>query len=151
MIRDPGEPLSGASLSGRAVLVGLTIFVAIGLAVTVGMWLALRGPADKAAITAAEEQGRDHGAQAQADSCIDEVLRRAQLCSGQPKCTVKEQAFLNACLRAAPPPPELCATIPNKLHYQDSAQWRAAFCADHDRENDASCAQIVRVIQRSCE
>lgn len=139
------------SISGRTAILGIAIFVAVGLVVTVAVWLAMRGPDNKAAITAAEEAGRAYAVSATDQACVPEALRRADECRAGAMCTVKEQAFLNACLEGAAVTPELCEGVPEKTRYTLSERWREAVCADLGRKKDFPCTQIVRVLQRTCD
>lgn len=139
------------TISGRATLLAVAGFVALGLAVTVISWFALSGPDTKAAVEAAEQRGREYGSGADMRACIAEALDRAEVCRGQMMCTVKEQAFLLACLEIAPREPTACDDVPDTTLRVRSKEWQASVCVEHDRPGDPSCAQIVRVVQKACK
>ena len=146
----PWLPMS-RTISGQATLLAVAGLVALGLGVTVIAWLVLDGPDTKAAVEAAERDGHDFGLEADMDACIVEALDRAETCRGQMMCTVKEQAFLLACLERASRSPASCQDVPDTTLRVRSEEWQAAVCVEHGREGDPACAQIVRVVQRACK
>jgi hypothetical protein len=88
-------------------------------------------------------QGKD------AEACIAEALNRVDRCDGI-MCEVKTKLFLDICTEKTGVPAQVCATIPKRTDFIDSAKWALAECARRGRANDQRCTRLVPVLQERC-
>ncbi len=89
-------------------------------------------------------QGKD------ADACVQETLVRVDRCDGI-ICEAKTKLFLTICLEKTKVPPEVCAGIPKRTDFMDSAKWVLAECARRGRPNDQRCTRMITALQERCE
>lgn len=150
-------PTSSGSRT-RTALIVLAAIAALGLAAClacgVGGWLWLERTAGEMRETGARVEGEAQtfaAAHTQAE-CVDESLRRNDLCAGDTDVMCRAQAgvFLRRCIDRAAPSPGLCDGTPRIDDIMGRAEWAVGHCRRVGRGADRSCPQLVGPIVEHC-
>lgn len=131
-----------ALFAGLMVLCGVSGFVA-------WRWLDNNKERLKSMGDAAARDGTAWGRTHDANSCVDEALRRNDAEGG----IVNEAGhgiFMRACLDTAPRPAGFCDGVPPKNEIFQTAEWVVKKCLALNRAGDQPCTRLVKAIQESC-
>ena len=144
--------MAGAMKTWVKVLLGAGVFVAaasIALVAFAVHWF--RGTVKETGelIPAAQKDGRDFGAKASQDGCIDEAARRAVGCETL-ACEVAEKGFRDACWGVAIADPKACEGVPNADKIFDSATWGVAECKRRGHPSNPRCQRLLSDVQQLC-
>ncbi len=127
----------------------LTILAVVGVSAGGYYWLKGAVNESSALAPAAQKDGRDFGAHATQDGCVDESTRRASACTSL-ACEVAEKGFLESCFAVATPDPKACNGVPSTDALMDSATWGVAECKRRGHPSSTRCQRILSDLQRLC-
>lgn len=138
----------------RWVKVTLVIVLILFIGITAAVVVAARWVKTKASALGEEMQAmRNEAVQfardKDAEACLAESLRRVRSCSGI-LCEAKAKAFMNACIRNANVPPDLCASVPKLSDFTAAGQWQVEECARRGFATDRRCIGIIGEIPLYC-
>lgn len=107
---------------GLVVLAGIVLLLAGGTAVAITIWWQTRG----AAVVASLGDGTRFGARRDQQACVTEAVLRVKRSSGSIGFTdeVRNELFLDECLRAAAPTAGFCNDVPSDSDLEATTAWR---------------------------
>jgi len=136
-------------------IVGILFFVAIGAVV---WWISTNKGAIVEKGKASDSEARAFGKEHDRDACVDEGLRRVDLCNGAKGafvCMTAANIFAERCIVYAQPPAgaasSICDEAPPKNEIMKTVEFAQKQCTKHARQpGDQGCSQLMQAVARGC-
>lgn len=136
------------SLKALLIVTATVLVIGGGTALAYHIWLQTKG----AQLVASLGDGTRYGAGKRPQACVTEAVLRVKRTNGLIGFTeqVKNELFLEECLKVATPAGSFCSGVPRKSDTQTSAAWRAQ-TSERYRLEGTLRQGLVGEIQDFCE
>ncbi|MBX3228762.1 MAG: hypothetical protein KIT84_39885 [Labilithrix sp.] len=97
----------------------------------------------------AMEEAQAFAAEHDQNECVDEGLRRADLCDGL-MCETMARLFTKSCLTSASKSATLCDDVPKHGEIMATAEWLTAECKRRGRDGNQRCTRVLQSVPETC-